>query len=257
MPTPQPYRMSTLKSKLLRPSLTSHFQCWFYPPGNLIGSSLTDNKTGWLAQKSVSGAGNEWSSENSELFSISCTDASLPGSTLSTVDITDDRTGVSEKLAYRRLYDDRADFTFYVEHDYKVILFFENWVQYIVNEQENGATLQDLLNDPVGTLLNGGGSSRPGLSDSAYFYRINFPDDYRGKVLINKFEKDYLGRYLQYTLLDAYPISINSIPVSYEASQLLKCTVSFSFTRYLIKYSTKGEFAKDNNVGVSTLTQPL
>lgn len=258
MPAPRPYRMSTLKSKLLRPSLTSHFQCWFYPPSNLTGSSLTNNKTGWFAQKETAGAGNRWTSENCELFSISCTEASLPGSTLNTVDITDDRTGVSEKLPYRRLYDDRADFTFYVEHDYKIILFFENWIQYIVNEQENGATLQDLLNDPVGTLLNGGGgSSRPALSDSAYFYRINFPNDYRGQVLINKFEKDFLGRYLQYTLLDAYPIAINSIPVSYDASQLLKCTVSFSFTRYLVKYSTKGELPADNSVGISTSIESL
>lgn len=258
MTAPRPYRMSTLKSKLLRPSLTSHFQCWFYPPATLTGSSLTNNRTGWLAQKATAGAGNRWTSENAELFSISCTEASLPGSTLSTVDITDDRTGVSEKLAYRRLYDDRADFTFYVEHDYKIILFFENWIQYIVNEQENGISLQDLLNDPIGALLSGGGdSSRPGLSDPGYFYRVNFADDYRGKVLINKFEKDYLGRYLQYTLIDAYPIALNSIPVSYDASQLLKCTVSFSFTRYLVKYSASGELPADNNVGISTNLQSL
>lgn len=257
MPAPQPYRMSTLKSKLLRPSLSSHFQCWFYPPSSITGASLTDNRTGWLAQKASAGAGNRWTSENSELFSISCTEASLPGSTLSTADITDDRTGVSEKLAYRRIYDDRADFTFYVEHDYKVILFFENWIQYIVNEQDNGSTLQDLLNDPVGTLLNGGGSSKPALRDSSYYYRINFPNDYRGQVLINKFEKDYLGRYLQYTLLEAYPISINSIPVSYDASQLLKCTVSFSYTRYTVKYSASGELAADNSSGISTSIQSL
>lgn len=257
MPAPRPYKMSSIKNKLLRPSLTSHFQCWFYPPSNLIGNSLTNYRTSWLAQKETAGAGNRWTSENAELFSVSCTEASLPGSTLSTVDITDDRTGVSEKLAYRRLYDDRADFTFYVEHDYKIILFFENWIQYIVNEQENGATLEDLLRDPVGTLLNGSTSSRPGLKDSGYFYRVNFPNDYRGTVYINKFEKDYLGRYLQYTLIDAYPLAINSIPVSYDASNLLKCTVSFTYSRYLVKYSDKSEMPADNSTGVSTTLNSL
>lgn len=252
MSVPRPYRMSTLKSKLLRPSLSSHFQCWFYPPSAIIGNELTNNRTGWLAQKAAAGAGNRWTSENSELISISCTEASLPGSTLSTVDVTDDRTGVSEKLAYRRIYDDRADFTFYVEHDYKVILFFENWMQYIVNEQDNGLTLQDLLNNPVRNLLNSGGSSKPALRDSGYYYRINFPNNYRGTVQINKFEKDYLGRYLRYTLLDAWPISINSVPVSYDSSQLLKFTVSFSYTRYLLKYSPRGDLPPDNRTGIST-----
>ena len=39
---------------------------------------------------------------------------------------------------------------------------------------------------------------------------------------------------MEYRFLKAYPISINSMPVSYEASQLLKCTVNFNFSRYLV-----------------------
>ena len=50
---------------------------------------------------------------------------------------------------------------------------------------------------------------------------------------VTKFEKDE-GRPLHYSFYDAYPIAINSMPVSYESSQLLKCNVSFSYTRYLV-----------------------
>ena len=56
-------------------------------------------------------------------------------------------------------------------------------------------------------------------------------------MFLTKFEKDYTGSYLKYTFLNAYPIGLNSIPVIYEKlPQLLKCTVSFTFTRYLMKY---------------------
>ena len=42
-------------------------------------------------------------------------------------------------------------------------------------------------------------------------------------------------RPLTYTFIDAFPRAISSMPVSYEASDLLKCTVSFSYTRYSAK----------------------
>jgi hypothetical protein len=69
-----------------------------------------------------------------------------------------------------------------------------------------------------------------------YSYRVNFPEDYKtDNLYITKFEKDYLGRYLQYQFINAFPISVNSIPVSYEASELLKCTVSFTYSLCNIK----------------------
>ena len=42
------------------------------------------------------------------------------------------------------------------------------------------------------------------------------------------------GTSLTYGFVKAYPISINSMPVSYEASSLLKCTVSMTYMRYYI-----------------------
>jgi hypothetical protein len=70
-------------------------------------------------------------------------------------------------------------------------------------------------------------------------------------MTITKFERSFAGiknkgniktvgeekptKSLVYVFKQAYPISMNSIPVSYENSDLLKCTVSFSYTRYYIK----------------------
>ena len=64
------------------------------------------------------------------------------------------------------------------------------------------------------------------------------------KAFCDKFEKDY-SRFLEYRFLKAYPISINSMPVSYDGSQILKCTVNFNFSRYLSK---TGYIVPDNNL---------
>lgn len=197
-PTPSIKRLSEIKSKLLNPSLTSHFICNFQPPSSgFIGSRVGNTP------------------ENREDYlSLSCSEASLPGSSLATIDVDDDRYGVSEKHAYRRIYDDRSDFTFYVDsNNYFVIRFFESWIGLAVNEQYQG----DAINR------------------SNYSYKVNYPEKYRTNSLsITKFERNLSSGTLRYNFVNAYPISINSMPVSYDSSQLLKCTVSFTYTRYWI-----------------------
>lgn len=210
---PRAFSMRDLKSKLLRPATTSNFECYFYPPPTVVTA---------MNAKASAGAGVQINSNTQETLTLNCFDASLPGSSLQTASLADSYTGVNENYVYRRAYDNRADFSFYVDHGtggngYKVIWFFENWISYIVNEQYS-----------------------EGLKNGNYFYRINYPDDYMGEITILKFEKDFnraaeKGRSLQYDFIAAYPISINSMPVSYEASQLLKCTVSFSYQRYVVK----------------------
>ena len=228
MASPSPSKKSVfdIKSKILRPALTSHFQCWFNPPVDVQN---------WLKQRQEAGIGVAYDNNYAEIYSLLCCETSLPGSSLATLDINNDFTGVTVKHAYRRIYDDRVDFTFYVDHDYNIIKFFENWIGYIVNEQytdENG-----VKNNAI-ELPN-------------YSYKVRYPNGtgrarrsnqsgsgYRTEVYLNKFERDYNGRYIRYRFLQAYPISIQSMPVSYDSSSLLKCTVSFTYTRYL----TTGEF---------------
>ena len=216
-PPIKPYSMSAIKSKLLQPALTSHYICAFTPP-----SLVRDGKDSPFADfmKKRSGAGFKGAiySNNQELIELSCSEASLPGSSLATNEINNDYTGVTERHAYRRIYDDRADFTFYVDINYYIIDYFENWIAFISGEDD--------LNGQVNSTFN---------------YRVKFPKDYYTQNLyITKFDRDYTGRPLTYRFINAYPIAINSIPVSYDSSQLLKCTVSFTYSRYVI--SRTGEF---------------
>lgn len=198
--------LKEIKDKLLRPALTSHFVCEFRPPGPVVTFLKTRGESGFV--------GAPYSEQNQELFTLSCTEASLPGASLATIDIENDYHGVSEKHVYRRLYDDRADFTFYVDIDYKIIHFFENWISYCAGEDD--IERQQKTN---------------------YSYRVRYPKDYKtDQLYITKFERsqNISSRVLQYRFINAYPISINSMPVSYDTSQLLKCTVSFYYSRYVV-----------------------
>lgn len=221
-PSPFPRSIESVRRRLLNTSFTSSFQCWFNPPAPVIAfmQETHPGRLGTIAS----------STDTVDYLALSCNETSLPGSSFATHESNNDYTGVSQKYAYRRLYDDRIDFTFYVRNDYLEIMFFENWMACIANEQYTAT---------------GGGR---GLREPDYNYRFNYADSYKGTVYIDKFEKDY-GRtndnflyntpsdrpYLRYTLFDAFPISMNSTPVSYEASNTLKLTVSFSFSRYVVE----------------------
>lgn len=220
-PSPSVVSLQTIKSKLLRPALTSHFICQFSIPGS------PDAGLGkFLSQRGVP--------YNQELFTLSCSEASLPGSSLATIDIENDYHGVSEKHVYRRLYDDRADFTFYVDRDYNIIRFFETWISYCVGENNSKQQVT-----------------------RQYSYRMNYPKDYKtDNLYVTKFERDIGTKekkqeFLQYQFINAYPISINSMPVSYDTSQLLKCTVSFYYSRYYVSgfTGTGGNSSDPNNPG--------
>jgi hypothetical protein len=202
---------SELKSKLMRPALTSHYAAYF-------------NVAGILAKEGAqSFFNNRQANIDGEFLSLSCSEASLPGSSLATHEINNDFTGVTEKHVYRRQYDDRIDFTFYVDHDYTVIKFFETWMSWIVGEDQFKNQAQP-----------------------NFTYRVKFPEDYKVNIHVQKFEKD-LVNYAEYTFVGAYPISITSMPVSYDSSQLLKCTVSFTYMRYYM----------ENNVSVAANKPPV
>jgi len=191
IPKPQPVKMFQVKEKLLRPALTSNYQCWIPDTG------IDEIKQYY----------------DGELLSLSCYETALPGSSLFTNETTDDFTGISEKFAYRKQYDQTIDLNFYVDHrdsqGYKVILFFESWMRYITNDEN----------------LN---------KDKGFYYRVKYPSQYRRDIYLTKFERDFRGDMLEYTFINSYPISMSSMPVSYQNSDILRCRVSFSYDRYIL-----------------------
>ena len=210
--TPKPKTVSDVVSNLLQPSLTSHFDVLVGLPGGALGSQL----------RSFIGP-------NQDKLHLMCSDAVLPGSQLATTEMNNDFTGVTERHAYRRIYDETIDLTFYVDADnYWPIRFFEEWISSIVNEDQEEALSKD------------------------YFYRVKFPDDYIADqgLKVVKFEKDIETKQkiggsfwslptpnaasLEYKFVRSFPRSITSMPVTYDAGSLLKCSVQMSYVRYVV-----------------------
>jgi len=188
---PSPKSVSQIKSLLLSPALTSHFEVVIGIPRDL---------------QSILGI-------NQDRLNLMCSEASLPGSQLTTLELDNDRTGVKEKHVYRRMFDDRLDLTFYVDaKDYIPIRFFETWMEYITNE--------------------GGSDDKKSKN---YSYRVKYPDDYISDqgLIVRKFERDYES-VLEYEFVRSFPIAISSMSVSYDSSSLLKCQVSMSYIRYIV-----------------------
>lgn len=224
MPTVR--NIAKIKSSLLHPALTSHFEVTIpKPPGGDFDRFLKYNGVNL----------------DQERLNLMCSEATLPGSNLATFEINDNFHGVTERHAYRRIYDDRIDLTFYVDADnYLPIRYFETWMKYIVDESRGKQA-----------------DKNAGSEDREYFYRVRYPEGTNGYtsdgLTVTKFERtgnknnsSYQGSTLEYKFIRAFPISINSMPVSYDSSSLLKCTVSMSYIRYvLIQGSDKAEPQSD------------
>jgi hypothetical protein len=223
---PSPKTIADIKLNLLRPALTSHFEVKIVTPSGLTPKYLSANGIQY----------------NQSKLNLLCSDAILPGSQLATHSISGDFHGATHKHAYRRQYDDRIDLSFYVDaENYLPIRFFEAWIKYISGEQITPA------------------AGRPGTQKSEYFYRMNYPKDYicNSGFEVIKFERDYKQQ-MVYNFVDVFPISINSMSVSYDASSLLKCTVGFSYVRYFINPATPpGPENQSSTTGAADSPQAL
>jgi hypothetical protein len=224
--TPTPKKIADIKLNLLHPALTSHFEVEIPIPEGLTNAYLDGNGL----------SGFKGSSSKQGQLNLMCSEATLPGSNLATFEINDNFHGVTERHAYRRVYDDRIDLTFYVDaENYIPIRYFETWMKYVAGESVSA----------------GGGmlSSK----DPNYFYRVNYPKDYMATGLkVTKFERtakvtanvtptsyevkgdSYTSKTLEYEFINSFPISVSSMPVSYDSSSLLKCSVSLSYIRYIL-----------------------
>jgi len=214
---PSSKRIQDIKTNLLHPATTSHFY---------VEIDVTKIPEKYLTDNGVK--------LNKEKLNLLCAEATLPGSNLATLELTSDHTGVTERHAYRRVYDDRIDLTFYVDVDnYLPIRFFETWIKWIANESK-------AVDASIGA----------GLNTPQYNYRFKYRDQYAVDGLkITKFERSNYGSGIRgvkatpltYGFVKAYPISISSMPISYDSSSLLKCMVSFTYMRYYV-----GEIENDN-----------
>jgi hypothetical protein len=209
--------MGDLKSYVGELAQTNYYQVHFSDPKTNLKKHLIQY---------ADFADISWISENVGLL---CADASLPTSSFATSEVKDNFMGVTQEFAHTRLYTD-IDFTFYVDNDYKMLRFFEGWMDFISGTSEVSAD----------------GDRRQGN----YYRRMNYPNDYKvSEMYITKFERDYGVRntsLLEYKFINAFPKGITSMPVAYGPADLLKVSVTFNYDRYIVKKIKSTITSKDS-----------
>ena len=182
-----------------------------------------------------------------ELLELSCQEASLPGSSIATLEQTNDYAGVTERHGYRRMYDETIDFTFLVtvNSGYKQIRFFDYWMKFICGEIDKNGNVQNLDKENIvmrARYPEGDGKAKTG-NNSGYRTKLNIVKYERDMGWTHPKRESKSSNLLEYHFVDAYPKQISSSPLSYEGSCLLKTTVSMTYTRYFVTENTSKQVA--------------
>jgi len=197
VPAPRPRPISDLLPRFQNVAQSSHYIVKFALPHSF-------NRNGLRSYLRRKGVNDRFVGEDAGLL---CSNAVLPGSALASVDTRGNFQGVIERFAHTRNFT-QINLEFYVDNEYKSMKFLEHWMEYIT-----GA-----VSDPT---------------SDAYHFELNYPEEYKSnETKIVKFERDY-NRFLEYRFIGLFPLSLNSTRVSYQGSQVLKASASFSFDRYI------------------------
>ena len=202
MPAPRPRPISDFLPRIQNVAQTSQYLVKFALPFSRNSGGLRS----FLRRKGVN---DRFVVEDAGLL---CSDAVLPGSAMASIDTRGDYQGVIERMAHTRNFT-QISLEFYVDNEYKSMKFLEHWMEYITGAIRNPA-------------------------DDAYFYQLNYPSEYKSNdTRIVKFERNY-KQFLEYRFIGLFPLALNSTRVSYNGSQVLKASASFSFDRYICGEST-------------------
>ena len=185
-------------TKQFNPSLTNYFSV-FIPASEFGG--ITNDEVNIFAYEAV-----------------------LPGTSFEVGQVFGDRQGITENYPIRRTYPP-IDVSFYVNIDYKLITYFENWIESIFKTERSNNSFGKfkypiILNDPL--------------------------QSWKKDLVITKFERDFrekserlkkggivrVGNKITYNLKNAFPVNIISLPVSYSQTDILRTTITFNYDFY-------------------------
>ena len=201
---PKYYPINTIRSRFQTVALDNKYQVFMEPNLNVYNAAARV------------GISRRFIDEDLGLY---VTDAVLPGSSFADVEVSGDRQGITERMPFKRIYDD-VTLTFMVDKDYKVVKYFEAWTQLI----------NPLHGDTDGKANN-------------QVMTLNYPKDYKCTMSVVKFNRDFFhrgGGYVYYCFVRSWPLSISSVPVNYDSGSILKLNVTFRYERYVMENVTRG-----------------
>ena len=223
---------------------------------DLVRRSLSGDDLGLFEYLSNCGVFTETTS-TSQKYDFLCSNASLPGSNFNISEELGSRQGMTERFASRRIYNE-FDLTFYIDNDYNVLRMFEEYMNYI----------NPVYNESNGRYDGAEGSQLNAYQERNTYSRFRYPDDYRRKISITKFERDFLQNpndrnntfknmpLLTYHFIDAFPVNIADVAMSYQDSTFLQVTVTFTYLRHTVeKHGNAQQSVREKLLNSNQLTQ--
>ena len=202
---PKNYLINDIRSRFQTVAIDNKYQVFMEPNLNVYNAAAR------------AGISRRFIDEDLGLYA---SEAVLPGSSFADVEVSGDRQGITERMPFKRIYDD-VTLTFMVDRKYKVLKYFEAWMQ----------------------LINPLHGQAGGKADNQIM-TLNYPKDYKCTMSVVKYNKDYFKRsnpsYVYYCFIRSWPLSISSVPVNYESGSVLKLNVTFRYERYVMENVTRG-----------------
>lgn len=194
------------------------------------GNTISSGDTGGEERSQISSGG---------LIKMLCDEAQLPNVQASTGQITGRYLGEGiVNYPHTRLY---SDFSLGWMGDSNMLpLKFVNlWYGYIFGEY-NAAGEEIAPRPLVGNNLSSV-KQVGSTANAARQVRLSYPEKYLCNITITKTDKgpDAPNQRtpISYTLVDAFPYSIDTVPLSYGASQIVKVTTNFYYSKHYVTYN--------------------
>ena len=230
-------------------------------PGDSGGLSSDTEARGlnqWLTSAGV------LSGDDKVRYELLANEAMLPGTQMSVAQEIGSRQGIKESFATQRNYTD-ISISFYVSSDYKILRLFQEWMNFMnpIYHSHDGVPYSQA--SPYGY---------PNNDDSFAYHRFRYPAEYKKNISITKFERDmgtgskkggrrnlgdgqeYTPDAITYNFVNAFPTSIQDIPLNYQAGQVIQVTVEFTYDRYYIVNTGEPKPQNSQQVRNSRLSSP-
>ena len=204
-----------------------------------------------------------------ERYNLLASEAMLPGTSMSVAQEIGSRQGIRERFATQRSYTD-ISISFFLSNDYKILKLFQEWMNFInplyvtqdgvkhtqgysggypnygeryafhrqryPYEYKRNIQITKFERDfkqPVkeNGFFETGRQSGPGFS------RVQGGFRFKGKTYKDigpNFNDEYKPNAISYNFVNAFPISIQDIPLSYQSGSIIQVTVDFCYDRYYI-----------------------
>ena len=207
-------RTDDLLSDLINPALNNIYdvEIKFDTSGNELRNNIQSNISNPLGESL------------GDRLALFCSEATLPGSNIQTSRVDGLRQGITQNYAVYRRYPP-LNLVFFVQQDYFTQEVFTSWLEFI-------SPLQSEYTEKS-------------------FKKLRYTNYYKCSIDITSFNRNILRDFdklrpsnfftvptitdnIVYSIKNAFPIAMNSSPLTYGDAEIIRTTVSFVYEHYIV-----------------------